>query len=282
MARSITITFVLVLLLPAMIMAQGVTTGAFAGKVVDVDGNPVLGADVTIVHMPTGTRFVTLTRSDGGYSLPGARVGGPYTITVSFEGFKTETKGDLYVKLGETKKVDFKMQLATVDAGEIVVTASDSVMNPYRTGASQNVGKDAIESLPTISRSLNDFTRLSPQIIGDDETEGAFAVAGRSSRYNNVQIDGAQNNDLFGLGSTGTPGGQAEAAPISLEAVQEFQIVMAPYDVRQGMFTGGGVNIITRSGTNEFHGSVFAEGRNENFVGDGPGDSPLQLDRNGY
>jgi hypothetical protein len=260
------------LVLPAALAAQGVTTGAFAGKVVDIDGNPVMGAAITIVHEPTGTEYKTLTRADGRYNVPAVKVGGPYTVTASYEGFKTETTGDLVVKLGETKEVNFTMQLATVDAGEVVVTSSDSVINPYRTGASQNVAQDAIESLPTISRSLSDFTRLSPQIVSSDETDGAFNVGGRSSRYNNVQVDGAQSNDLFGLGGTGTPGGQSEATVISLEAVQEFQIVMAPYDVRQGMFTGGGVNIITKSGNNDFFGSLFYEFRNENFVGKGPDD----------
>ena len=258
------------LVLPAALVAQGVTTGAFAGKVVDIDGNPVMGAAITIVHAPTGTQYTTLTRADGRFNVPAVRVGGPYTVSASFEGFKTETKGDLVVKLGETKEVNFTLQLATVDAGEVVVTASDSVINPYRTGASQNVAQDAIENLPTISRSLSDFTRLSPQIISDEETSGAFNVGGRSSRYNNVQIDGAQTNDLFGLGSTGTPGGQSEATVISLDAVQEFQIVMAPYDVRQGMFTGGGINIITKSGKNDFFGDIFYEFRNESFVGKGP------------
>jgi hypothetical protein len=272
MKKILSIIPMLLLILPVALFSQGVTTGAFAGKVVDVDGNPVMGAEVVIVHVPTGTRYTTLTQSTGMFNVPAVRVGGPYTVTVSYEGFKTEKQEDLVVKLGETKYVNFTLQLATVDAGEVVVTASDDVINPYRTGASQNVVQDSIENLPTISRSLGDFTRLSPQIISDEETSGAFNVGGRSSRYNNVQIDGAQTNDLFGLGGTGTPGGQSEATVISLDAVQEFQIVMAPYDVRQGMFTGGGVNIITKSGKNKFFGDLFYEFRNENFVGKGPDD----------
>jgi hypothetical protein len=273
MKRSFLLILALCLVLPATLAAQGVTTGAFAGLVVDIDGNPVLGAIITIVHEPTGTKYTTLSRADGRYNVPGVKVGGPYTVTASFEGFKTETKGDLVVKLGETKAVNFTMQLATVDAGEVVVTASDSVINPYRTGASQNVARDAIDNLPTISRSLSDFTRLAPQMVSNEETDGVFSAGGRNNRYNNVQIDGAQNNDLFGLGASGTPGGQAEATPISLEAVQEFQIVLAPYDVRQGMFTGGGVNIITKGGSNDFHGSVYWEGRNESLVGKGPSET---------
>ena len=252
-------------LVPAVILAQGVTTGSFSGSVKDIDGNAVAGADVIIVHVPTGTQYVTIARSDGKYNVPAARVGGPYTITVSFEGFKTEKKEGLMVKLGENKEVNFSLQLATVDAGEVVVTASTTIINPYRTGASQNVARDSIESLPSISRDLSSFTRLAPQFVSGEDS-GSFSAAGRSPRYNNIQIDGAQNNDLFGLGNSGTPGGQTMVTPISLDAIQEFQIILAPYDVRQGMFTGGGVNVITKNGTNDFHGSAFFYGRNESLV----------------
>ncbi len=272
MKRSFILVVMLCLLLPAVIVAQGVTTAAFAGRVVDIDGKPVLGAQITILHVPTGTKYTTLTRANGRYDMPGVKVGGPYTVTAGYEGFKPETTENLTVKLGETKELNFTLQLPTVDAGEVVVTATNEVINPYRTGASQNVVRETIDALPTISRSLSDFTRLSPQMVSNEEAPGAFAAGGRNSRYNNIQIDGAQNNDLFGLGSSGTPGAQTDTTPISLETVQEFQIVMAPYDVRQGMFTGGGVNIITKGGTNQFHGSAYWEGRNEKFVGDGPSD----------
>ncbi len=270
MKKILWIIVIFSLFIPAGLVAQGVTTGAFTGKVTDMDGKTVAVADVLIVHVPTGTRYQTLTRNDGTFNVPAVKVGGPYTITVNAQGFKTETKTDLVVKLGEAKYITFTLQLATVDAGEVVVTASDSVINPYRNGASQNVIQNAIDNLPTISRSLSDFTRMSPQMVSNEEVDGSFSANGRSSRYNNVQIDGAQNNDLFGLGETGTPGAQTETTPISLDAVQEFQLVLTPYDVRQGMFTGGGVNIITKSGTNQFHGSAFYEGRNNDFVGKGP------------
>ncbi|MCX6583449.1 MAG: carboxypeptidase regulatory-like domain-containing protein [Candidatus Aminicenantes bacterium] len=270
MRKSLSFMLMLLCLAPMVMFAQVLTNGSFSGKVVDVDGKVIAGADIVAIHLPTGTKYVTLTRMNGMFDIPAVRVGGPYTITASFEGFKPEKQEELAVKLGETKYVTFTLQLQTVDAGEIVVTASTPIINPYRTGASQNVAQDSIDNLPTISRSLSDFTRLSPQVLADDETDGAFNAGGRSSRYNNIQIDGAQNNDLFGLGSTGTPGGQSEATIISLEAVQEFQIVLAPYDVRQGMFTGGGINVITKSGQNDFFGSAFFEGRNQDFVGKGP------------
>jgi hypothetical protein len=275
MKRSNWITLMLFFLLPAVAFGQTATTGAFSGVVNDADGNPVLGAEVVIVHNPTGTTFTTLTRSNGQFKVPAVRVGGPYTVTVSYEGFKTEKKEGLVVKLGETKHVSFTLQLATVDAGEVVVTASTTIINPYRTGASQNVGQDSIEDLPTISRDLSSFTRLAPQFASGEDS-GSFSAAGRSPRYNNIQIDGAQNNDLFGLGNSGTPGGQTMVSPISLDAIQEFQIVLAPYDVRHGMFTGGGVNVVTKNGTNNFHGSAYFYGRNESLARKGGGDSELR------
>jgi len=276
MKKSYWITLMLFFIVPVVIFAQGATTGAFSGTVVDVDGNPVLGAEVAIVHVPTGTKFTTLTRNNGLYTVPAVRVGGPYTITVSFEGFKAEKKENITVKLGEKKEVNFILSLATVDAGEVVVTASTPIINPYRTGASQNVALESIEDLPTISRDLSSFTRLAPQ-FSTGEDSGSFSAAGRSPRYNNIQIDGAQNNDLFGLGNSGTPGGQTMVSPISLDAIQEFQIILAPYDVRHGMFTGGGVNVITKNGTNDFHGSAFFYGRNESLVRKGSNDAGSDL-----
>jgi outer membrane receptor for ferrienterochelin and colicin len=182
-----------------------------------------------------------------------------------------EKKTGVKVLLGEKEFVNFALQLATVDAGEVVVTGVAEIMNKSKTGASQNVAQSSIEALPTISRSLSDFTRLSPQFSSTEDV-GAFNAGSRNSKYNNIQVDGAQNNDLFGLDSGGTPGGQANTTPIALDAVQEFQIVLAPYDVRYGGFTGGGVNVITKSGTNEFHGSAYWYGRNEKWVGNGPDD----------
>lgn len=272
MKKCMFIGFMLALLLPALTIAQGVVSGAFTGLVTDNDGTALPGVEIRAVHIPTGTVFSTVTRSDGRFFIPSVRVGGPYEITATLEGFQVEKQANIRIKLGETKDLAFSMKLETIDAGEIIVTASDPIINPSRTGASQNVTEELIESLPTISRQISDFTRVAPQFTSADEVDGAFNAAGRSSRYNNIQIDGAQNNDLFGLGDTGAPGGQALTTPISLDAIQEFQIVLAPYDVRQGVFTGGGVNVITKSGTNEFHGSGYWYGRNENLVGNGPDD----------
>jgi len=259
------------IVLPGLIMAQGTTTAAFNGLITDNDGNPIVGAAISALHTPTGTVNTAVSRQDGRFNILAVRVGGPYTVTVSMDPFKTQELKGITLKLGEDRYLKFKLVLETI-AEEITVIASNPVMSEARTGATQNVSQELIQSLPTISRSLSDFTRMSPQVIGSDEFDGAFNAGGRNSKYNNIQIDGAQSNDLFGLGPTGTPGGQAEAMLISLEAVQEFQVVMAPYDVRQGGFTGGGVNIITKSGRNKMFGSLFFEGRNEKLVGNGPDD----------
>jgi hypothetical protein len=183
--------------------------------------------------------------------------------------FKPQELQGITLKLGEDRNLKFKLALETIFE-EITVIASNPVISESRTGASQNISQTMIESMPSVTRSLSDFTRMSPQSLKSEETDGSFTAGGRNNRFNNIQIDGAQSNDLFGLAASGTPGGQAEATLISLDAIQEFQVVIAPFDVRQGMFTGGGVNIITKSGTNNLSGSAFFEGRNEKFVGDGP------------
>jgi len=271
MRKSLFFKALLLLILPAVIVAQSATTGAIAGVVVNNDGTPLPGVAITAVHMPTGTTFMVISRTGGLYLIPAVKAGGPYTVTAVMTGFRTEKKTGITVKLGEKAQVAFGLQLATVDVGEIIVTGVADIINKSRTGATQNVGQNVIEDLPTISRTLSDFTRLAPQFASGEDA-GSFVAAGRNSKYNNVQVDGAQNNDLFGLDLSGTPGGQAESTPISIDVVQEFQIVLAPFDVRYGGFTGGGINVITKSGTNEFHGSVYYEGRNESLVGNGPSD----------
>ncbi len=271
MRRGSLLLCLLLLILPGLVIAQGVTTGDISGIVVDNESKGLPGVSVVAIHVPTGTHFETVTRNDGRFFIPSVRVGGPYKITASLEGFKSEELANVSVKLGETKQLRFQLTMATMDVGEIVVTASNPVINSARTGAAQNVSETAIEAMPSLTRNFADYTRLSPQMnVADNFSDQAISFGGRNNRYNSVQIDGAVNNDLFGLADSGTPGGQASTTPISLDAIQEFQIVVSPYDVRHGGFTGGGINAITRSGTNRFTGSVFFFGRNQSFVGDGP------------
>jgi len=252
------------LILPALIMAQGVTSAAFSGSVVDTEGKGLPGVSVIAKHLPTGTVFETTTRLDGRFDIPAAMVGGPYTISASLPGFAPQSLSEITLKLGENRSLTFKLEQARIEVG-VTVTAPNPVISQSRTGAAQNVSTAVIESMPTIGRTFGDFTRLSPQV--DSGGSGGFNAAGRNNKYNSIQIDGAVNNDLFGLSGSGTPG---LAAPVSLDAVQEFQLVLAPYDVRFGGFTGAGLNAITRSGTNSFSGSAYFYGRNQKLIGQGP------------
>ncbi|MCJ7526181.1 MAG: TonB-dependent receptor [Candidatus Aminicenantes bacterium] len=264
MKRTLFAVLLCCLILPGLIMAQGMTTSAFNGLITDSDGNPIVGATVTALHRPTGTVYTAVSRQDGLFNIPAVKVGGPYTVTVTMEPFKTQETSGLTLKLGEDRSLNFSLSLESIEES-ITVVASNPIISESRTGAAQNVSTAVIENMPSIGRSFDDFARLAPQV--DARGGGAFSAAGKSNRYNNIQIDGAVNNDLFGLSGSGTPG---LASPISLDAVQEFQLVIAPYDVRQGGFTGSSLNAITRSGTNMFSGSAYYFGRNQDFVGKGP------------
>lgn len=245
------------------LFAQGVTTAAMNGVIVDSKGDPLPGANIIAVHLPSGTEYGTTSRVDGRYNLNGLRTGGPYKVTVSFVGYKPQVFEGQVLQLGQNAKVDYTLYEEAVELGDVtVVGEKNSILSSGRTGAEQNVTAKDIELVPTVSRSFQEFAKLSPQFSGNSSS-----VASRNNRYNNIQIDGTQYNDLFGLGATGTPGGQTNTNPISLDAIQEFQVVVAPFDVRYGGFTGGGINAITRSGTNKFSGSIFGFGRNESLVG---------------
>jgi hypothetical protein len=264
MKRMFCATILICLILPGLILAQSVTTASFSGAVVDPEGKGLPGASVKAVHVPTRSVFETRTRTDGRFDIPFVKVGGPYTVTVSLTGFTPQTLKVIILRLGEN--LDLKITLSQAPIEEAVtVTASSPVVSQSRTGASMNVGTTVIESMPSIGRTFDDFARLAPQV--DPRGSGSFSAAGRNNRYNSIQIDGAVNNDLFGLSGSGAPG---LSAPISLDAVQEFELVLAPYDVRYGGFTGAGLNAITRSGANTFSGSAYFFGRNQNFVGKGP------------
>ena len=252
------------MILPGLILAQSVTTAAFSGTVVDSDGKGLPGVRIKALHVPTGTAFETLSRIDGRFDIPFVKVGGPYTFTAALTGFAPQKLTIIGLRLGENRDVRLTLAQERIEEN-ITVTASSPVVSQSRTGASMNVSTAVIESMPSISRTFDDFARLAPQV--DARGGGAFSAAGRNSKYNSIQIDGAANNDLFGLSGSGAPG---LSAPISLDAVQEFELVLAPYDVRYGGFTGAGLNAITRSGTNTFAGSAYYFGRNQDFIGKGP------------
>ncbi|MDQ0640090.1 hypothetical protein QF042_003655 [Pedobacter sp. W3I1] len=237
-----------------------VTSSSMTGTIKDAKG-ALPGASVKATHTPTGTVYSVSTNNDGRFTIANMRVGGPYTVEVSFIGYNPEKITDLALKLGDPYVLNVVLSDNSKQLNEIVITGkNDPVFNSKKTGASTNISKEQIQNLPSLSRSLTDFTRLTPQANGN-------SFAGANNRFNNISIDGAVNNDVFGLAGNGAPGGQAGTQPISLDAIQELQVVLAPFDVTLGNFAGGGVNAITRSGTNKVEGSAYFFGRNQNTVG---------------
>ena len=259
--------FVLFLFCLTFTLNGQVTTSGISGKVT-AEGELLIGATVQAVHEPSGTTYGTVTNADGRYSLQGMRTGGPYTVEVSYVGFQKAVYKNITLQLGETYLLDVKLT-ESLSLDEVVVTASKAALfNSQKTGAAQNFNQSQIQATPSVSRSIFDVTKMNPLGVN---TASGMSFAGSSNKYNSFQIDGITNNDVFGLSSSGTNGGQAGANPISLEAIEEIQVVIAPYDVRQGGFTGGGINAITKSGTNTFHGSAYWYYNNENFYGKTPG-----------
>jgi len=242
--------------------AQGVTTGMIAGVVADSQGAVVPGATVVAIHEPSGTSYEAVSQGDGRFTLPGLRVGGPYKVTATLAGFGAEAREGVTVSLGVATDLDFKLKVAAV-AEEVTVTATfDPVFSTSRTGAATAIMRDDLATLPTVSGRITDITRLSPQYGGS----GTFV--GQDNRGNNMTIDGSYFNGSFGLDTaTGGPGDRTGVAPISLEAIEQVQVSVAPYDVREGSFVGANVNTVTRSGTNQFSGSLYTRYRNQSFVG---------------
>lgn len=254
-----------------------VTTGTIAGTVVsDADNSALPGVTVEAVHTPTGTHYSTVSGANGRFVIPNVRVGGPYTVTSSLEGFKAATTNGVQVALGESAEVPVRMKLAAVTETVTVTAKVDEIINPNHTGSTSSVSTKEIETLPTVNRQLQDYARTNPYVVTSLTGDGTFmTIAGRNNRYNSIQLDGAVNNDLFGLSASGTPGGGSGTQPFSLDAIQQIQVAVSPYDVRQGGFTGGGINAVTRSGTNSLEGSVFGTKRNPNYVGVGPGNTKV-------
>ncbi len=267
--KVIPLVLILGLFTKNQIQAQSVTNAQILGVVTDEKGEALVAATVQAKHIPSGTIYGVYTREDGRYNIPNMRVGGPYTVTVNYIGYKTHEEANIYLSLGQNLRYNVKLNPEAVSLDEVVVTAkTNDILNSDRTGAATNIKKEALAALPTLSRSLDDFTRLTPQSRASSvasTTGSGTSFIGQDSRYNNLTIDGTIFNNSFGLAST--PGGQANSTPIGLDAVEEIQVNLAPYDVRQGGFTGAGVNAITKSGSNNISGTAFYNMRNESFVG---------------
>jgi hypothetical protein len=251
------------------LLAQGVTTSAMKGLVTDARGQPLPGATVVATHLPSGTEYSTATRSNGQYDLLNMRIGGPYELKISFIGYNAYSRNDIQLALGKTFEGNVTLSEGTQALGEVVVKGNrDGQINKDRTGASTNVSSAAIRTLPTISRSQEDFTRLTPQSSG-------LSFGGRNTLFNNFSLDGSIFNNSFGLDAP-TPGGQTNSQPVSLDAIEQIEVSLAPFDVRQGGFTGAGVNAVTKSGTNDFRGTVYTFLRNESLIGEKVGDVTLR------
>ena len=259
------VTVLLLVLSSTWAMSQGVTTSSMNGTVVDETGAALPGANVVATHTPSGTRYGAVTNLEGRFSIPGMRIGGPYTVVASFIGYESQTVEGIVLNLGAVSTVNFAMNDSDSELEEVLVTADrNSAFSSDRTGANTAVSNEQISTLPTISRRINDFTRLTPQASGN-------SFAGQDGRLNNITVDGSYFNNSFGLGSQ--PGDRTGVAPISLDAIDQISVNIAPYDVRQGNFTGAGVNTVTRSGTNNVEGSAYYFFRNQDNVGTQAGDN---------
>jgi hypothetical protein len=253
--------FFLFLLCFGFLSFAQVTTSNIKGLVLDETSQPLPGANVVAIHTPTGTKHGAATNFDGRYNLLNLRVGGPYTITVSYIGYKEQVFNDVYLTLGKTENIDVSLVADSQQLDTVVITGSTGTgtFGSDRTGAETSVGRRELTRLPTITRSAADFTRLEPTA-----SNGSFG--GRNDQFNNFSLDGAIFNNPFGLDAA-TPGGQTDAQPVSLDAIDQIQVSTAPYDVTQSGFTGAAVNAVTKSGTNSFHGTVYGFYRNQDFTG---------------
>ena len=257
----------LAVILSVTLMAQE-TTSEIQGVVSD-GKNLVAGAVITAIHTPSGTKYVTTSRKDGRFNLPNVKIGGPYEISASFVGFKIEKQSNIFLSLGQDYKADFALQTESKLLNEVVVTTKgkqDKVFNSNHTGSQEVITREQLDRLPTTNRALSDFTKLTP-------TANGLAFGGQSNQYNNVTIDGANFNNSFGLAST--LGGQTNSQPVSLDALEQIQVNVSPYDVKNGQFAGAGINTVTKSGTNKFQGSVYQFFKGENSIGYKVGDIEL-------
>ncbi len=246
--------------------AQSASTGGLRGRILDRDGTPVEAALVTLIHTRTGVASTALSVADGRYTLRGQRPGGPYRVTVTRLGFREFTREDIELLLGQFVDLDVTLVPDAIEIEALVVEAEpDPEFNPGRIGISTLVTSEVLRELPTLTRNFLDFAALSPLVRTSKE---GVSVAGASYRFNTLNIDGALNQDVFGLSTNSIAGGRAGARVIPLEAVEQFQVEVAPFDIRQSGFTGGALNAVTKSGTNEFETSAFGFYRGSGLVGE--------------
>ncbi|MET3129411.1 hypothetical protein ABID42_004535 [Arcicella rosea] len=264
--QSLRLLAIISMLFSGVQVFSQITTSTISGRVKDQKGAEIPGATVIAVHLPTGTKYGVASSVDGHFTIANMNPGGPYSLTVTSVGYKPQVREDIMLNLGSTSNLDFIVSEETTSLAEVVVKADKG---GTRLGAGTNIGENTIKVLPTLSRSLTDMTRMTPQ------GSSTNSFAGTNFRYNNVTIDGSINNDAIGFspslggvsGTSGMPGSSTRTNPVSLDAIQDVQVYVAPYDVKIGNFTGGSINAVTRTGTNQVTGSAYAFGRNATITG---------------
>jgi hypothetical protein len=259
--------FAVAVIASGRIQAQ-VTTGAISGTVRDSSAGPIESAQVQVTNRATGLVRGVTTNSSGFYAIPGLEVGSTYSVSVRRIGYAPQTRDNVVVNLGQSTRIDFALarQVTQIDAVRIVAE-TNSLISPTRTGASTIVSDSSLRRLPSLNRNFTDFVALTPQVSNSGP---GLSGGGTNNRFNNITIDGSISSDLFGLGSTGQPGGQANGKSIGIESVKEYQVLLSPYDVRQGNFSGAAINAVTKSGTNTMTGSAYAVTRNRDLVREQP------------
>jgi len=247
----------------AIDLSAQVTTATLSGVVKDSKGAMLASATVTVEFPDAGIKQVLMTKADGRFTVPNLRVGGPYKVTVDHVSHQQAVSDNIFLELGLNNTVEFTMQETATVLTNVTVGSTSKIFDDKRTGASTNISNRQLRTLPTISRSADDFLRLSPSASAN---YNGISFAGRNGQYNNFSLDGAVFNNPFGLDAP-TPGGQTNAQPISLDAIDQIQVNIAPYDVTQAGFTGAGVNTVIKSGTNKISGTVYGFFRNEGLTG---------------
>ncbi len=260
MMRAFKLIFLL-LFATTCIFAQGVTTAGVNGMITNQAGEALVGGNVVATHVPSGTVYGTMVGTEGFFTIPNMRVGGPYTVKASYIGYADYIETDIHLVLGSTYRLTIQLLEEAIEMAAVEVTGEqDEVFNSGRTGAATQISGDLVSEMPSIRRSTRDLTRLDPR------SDGNYSFGGRNWLYNNISLDGSYFNNSFGLDDP-APGGQAGAEPVPFDAIEQVQISIAPFDVREGGFTGAGINMVTKSGSNKFSGSVYSYTRSEMLQG---------------